>query len=52
MGNGYTAQVFLEAIPGTGGIVSAIARRKLADGIVAWVRREDAERVRNGEQNN
>ena len=25
MGNGYTAQVFLEAIPGTGGIVSAIA---------------------------
>ena len=27
MGNGYTAQVFLEAIPGTGGIVSAIARK-------------------------
>ena len=27
MGNGYTAQVFLEAIPGTGGIISAIARK-------------------------
>ena len=25
------------------------ARRKLADGIVAWVRREDVERVRDGE---
>jgi len=27
MGNGYTAQQFIEAIPGTGGIVSAIARK-------------------------
>ena len=25
------------------------ARRKLASGIVAWVRKEDAERVRDGE---
>lgn len=27
MGNGYGAQVFIDAIPGTGGIVSAIARK-------------------------
>ena len=27
MGNGYTAQTFIEAIPGTGGIISAIARK-------------------------
>ena len=27
------------------------ARRKLESGIVAWVRKEDAERVRNGESN-
>ena len=27
------------------------ARRKLASGIVAWVRKEDAERVRDGESN-
>ncbi len=27
MGNGYTAQVFIDAIAGTGGIVSAIARK-------------------------
>ena len=27
------------------------ARRKLASGLVAWVRREDAERVRDGESN-
>ena len=26
-------------------------RRKLESGIVAWVRREDVERVRNGESN-
>ena len=27
MGNSYTAQTFIDAIPGTGGIVSAIARK-------------------------
>ena len=27
------------------------ARRRLESGIVAWVRKEDAERVRNGESN-
>ena len=27
------------------------ARRKLESGIVAWVRREDVERVRDGESN-
>ena len=27
------------------------ARRKLAAGVVAWVRREDVERVRDGESN-
>jgi hypothetical protein len=27
MGNGYTAQQFIDAIPGTGGIISAIARK-------------------------
>jgi hypothetical protein len=27
MGNGYNAQTFIDAIPGTGGIVSAIARK-------------------------
>ena len=27
------------------------ARRKLESGIVAWVRKEDAERVRDGESN-
>ncbi len=27
MGNGYTAQTFIDAIPGTGGIISAIARK-------------------------
>ena len=27
MSNGYTAQVFLAAIPGTGGIISAVARK-------------------------
>ena len=27
MGNGYSAQTFIDAIPGTGGIVSAIARK-------------------------
>lgn len=27
MSNGYTAKVFIDAIPGTGGIISAIARK-------------------------